>query len=128
MVAPLRIPVYRVALAPEFTYTLIRHARKGPLLMVVRDRRYGPVFRRMLRQMQVPREVIEQFRILRPTELVSRSSGVRGAGSVYVSPLIAREIGTPLPQGLRRIKPGRYLAPTSIECLKAQLALDLAMQ
>jgi hypothetical protein len=128
MVADLGIPVYRVALAPEFTYTLIRHARKGPVHMVVRDPVYGPVFLRMLRQMQVPREVIENFKVTGPAEFLSRCRGTREAGSVCLSPLVSREIGTRLPQGLARIRPGRYLAPASIETLQAQLALDLALK
>ena len=126
IVAPLGIPVYRVALAPEFTTTLIRYARKAPLSMVVSDGRYAAVLRRMLRQMQVPRDVIAQFRFIRPAELASPGPGA--PRSVYVSPLLAREVGTSLPPGLRRVKPGRYLAATSVESLKAQLALDLAMR
>jgi len=125
MVAALGIPVYRVALAPNFTQALIRHARKGRVQMVVRDRNYGPVFLRMLRQMQVPEEVVRRFRIVSPAEYDPRAPGSEGAGSVYVSPLVAREFGASAP---RRIKPGSYLASTSIEALRAQLALDLAVQ
>ena len=128
MVAPLRIPVYRVALAPKFTQALIRHARNGPVQMVVRDRNYGPVFLRMLRQMQVPEEIVQRFRIVSPAEYLSRVPGSRYAGSAYVSPLVARELGASARQETRRIRPGPYLASTSIEALRAQLALDLAVE
>jgi hypothetical protein len=128
MVAPLGIPVYRVALAPEFTYTLIRHARKGPLLMIVRDPGYGPIFLRMLRHMQVPLDVVERFKFAGVRESATYLRAARDGGSVYVSPLVARDLAAPLPKTLTRIRPGRYLAPASIEHLKAQLALDLALQ
>ncbi len=129
MVAPLRIPVYRVALAPSFTQALIRHARRGPVQMVVRDHSYGPVFLRMLRQMQVPEDIVQRFRIVSPAKYVARVTGPRGAGCVYVSPLVARGFGagTALLES-RRIRPGSYLAATSIEALRAQLSLDLAVQ
>jgi hypothetical protein len=128
MVAPLGISVYRVALAPEFTQTLIRHARKGPVHMIVRDRSYGPVFLRMLRQMQVPEEVVERFRIVEPAQFSLRRSRLRDLGSVYVSPLVAREFSVRLGPKIRRIKNGPYLAATSMEALKAQLALDVALR
>ena len=116
-----------MALAPGFTQTLLRHAHRGPVLMVVRDPAYGPVFLRMLRQMQVPRETIGRFKIVGPEDIVSQSRVARGTGAVYVSPLVARKIVTPQIQGLRRIRAGNYLAAASIDRLKAQLALDLAM-
>lgn len=128
MVAPLGIPVYRVALAPKFTQSLIQRARKGPVEMVVRDPTYGPVFLRMLRQMQVPGEVVDRFRISSPGQYVARSADSPDAGSVYVSPLVSRKFGVRAHVEHRRIKPGPYLASTSIEALRAQLALDLALR
>jgi DNA-binding transcriptional regulator YhcF (GntR family) len=127
MVASRGLPVYRVALAPQFTHTMIRQARKGPVLMVVRDRSYGPVFLRMLRQMQVPAEFVERFRIVETRDL-DATAMPRQAGSFYISPLVSRDVRLPVPRGLRRILPGRYLAEASVEELKAQLALDLALQ
>ena len=79
----------------------------------------------MLRQMGVPRDVVGRFRIVESAELrASRSE--RAPGPVYVSPLVPREPTIALPSG-RRIRPGRYLAGASIEELKAQVALDLAL-
>ncbi len=127
--APLRIPVYRVALAPEFTYRLIRQARNAPRADGrARDRRYGPVFRRMLAPDAGPPRgprALHGRPGVRPRHALEEGAG---HGSVYVSPLIAREVVIPPSLGLRRIKPGRYLETDSVECLKAQLALDLAAQ
>jgi hypothetical protein len=128
MVAPVGIPVYRVALAPSFTQALIRHARKSPVQMVVRDRSYGPVFLRMLRQMQVPEDVVRRFRIVSPATYVARVPESQDAGWVYVSPLVTKEFGAAAHVATRRIRLGSYLAATSIEALRAQLALDLASQ
>jgi len=128
MVASRGLPVYRVALAPQFTHTMIRQARKGPVLMVVRDRSYGPVFLRMLRQMQVPAEFVERFRIVEIQDFDAATSMPRQAGSFYISPLVSRDVRLPAPRGLRRIRPGRYLAEASVEELKAQVALDLALR
>lgn len=125
MASPLGIPVYRVALAPAFTQTLIQSARRGPVLMVVRDPSYGPVFLRMLRQMSIPREVVERFKIIGSREL--SSDGVRqGSGAVYLSPLVAAEVDRSLVRGLRRLRPPRYLATASVETVKVHLALELA--
>ncbi len=127
MFAPLGIPVYRVALAPGFTHSLIRCARQGPVLMVVCDPSYGKIFLRMLRQLQVPREVLGRFEIVGREEFAARGRTGRGTGSIYVSPLVG-EIDAAALRGLRRIRPQRYLATTSVEALKVHLALELAMR
>jgi len=126
MVAPLGIPVYRVALSPEFTNRLLKRARMGPLAMLVRDGSYGAVFLRMLRQMQVPAEIVDRIRVATVAEWNAGPRRLRDIRSLYVSPLVAREIAAPVPSGVHRLKPVRYLAATSIDSFKAQLALDLA--
>jgi hypothetical protein len=128
MVSSLGIPVYRVALAPAFTHTLIQRARREPVLMVVRDPSYGPVFLGMLRKMQIPPEVVRRFEIIGSSELEARAGGRQGPGAVYVSPLVAAKVDAPLLRGLRRIRPPRYLATASVETVKVHLALELAKQ
>lgn len=125
MIVPTGIPVYRVALAPAFTQTLLRRARQGPVVMVVRDPTYGKVFLRMLRQLQVPREVLDRFEVVGGEELRSRKRGLPPTGSLYVSPLVS-DLDFSSHRGLRRIKPQPYLAATSVEAVKVQLALQLA--
>ena len=82
----------------------------------------------MLRNMQVPREIVERFKIVGAEESETCRRALRTDASVYVSPLVARDLSVPLPRTLTRIRPGRYLAPASIDRLKAQMALDLALQ
>lgn len=127
LVAPHGLPVYRVALEPAFTHTLIRAARRGSVLMIVRDPYYGKVFLRMLRQLQVPSEVVDRFEIIGPEDVDRRGRDAGGPDSLYVSPLVEGVDVSPLGAS-RRLRPKRYLAATSVEAVKVHLALELALR
>lgn len=124
--APAGAPVYCVALDSAFPKLLAEHARRGPVIMVVRDRTYAPVFLRLLRQMAVPSGDLDRFRIVEPPDARAALEEV-GAGAVlYVSPLVGARIEALLPQGLRRVEFRRHLAADSLRRLRARLALDVA--
>jgi hypothetical protein len=62
------LPVYRVALDAEFPQTLARHARHGPVVMIVRDKSFEPVFLRLLEQLSVPADHIERLKFVDPAQ------------------------------------------------------------
>ncbi len=124
-VAGLGVSVHRIALERAFTDTLVLYARRQPLVMVVADARYGPIFLRMLRQLAVPEEVVGRFRIVEPAALEDATVDL-DRGYLYVSPLVEREsIGRPR-AGLRRVRAGCYLSEASLTALRAEIALDVA--
>jgi DNA-binding transcriptional regulator YhcF (GntR family) len=120
------VPVYRVALDPSFPQSLVEHARKGPLIMIVRDPGFAPAFRRLLAQMSVPAEVVRRFRIVTPREALEHLAELNGSASVYVSPTVEREMSGRIPPGVRRLDLRWRVAPSAMEQLRADLALDLA--
>ena len=125
---PLGIPVYCVALDPALPQLLVHHASAGPLVMVVRDGSYEPVFLKLLRHMSVPEEIIRRFRMVEPAgaQAAFREAG-RGS-SVYVSPLVEREMAGAVPPDFRRAEVRRHLSISSMDRLRVELALDLAVR
>lgn len=130
IVAGLGLPVYCVALDPAFPQLLVRSASTGPLVMVVRDCSYEPVFLRLLRQMSVPAETVSRFRMVEPRRAFPVLAALDQAGekpSVYISPLVEREMAGRVPAHLTKIEVRRHLATSSMDRLRAQLSLDLAL-
>ena len=122
---PLRIPVYRVAMDLGFPRRLIDQAAKGPVVLVVRDPNFAPVFRRLLDQMSVPEELAGRFHVVPPGRTAQVLRELQGKATLCVSPLIDRG-----PAGLsgqfHRLKMNWRLDPGSMDRLKASLALDMA--
>lgn len=125
---PLGIPVYCVSMSPSFPRTLVRHADHGPMVMVVQDRSFEPVFLKLLRQMAVPEETVSRFRLVEPPEAPSVLRSLEGRGAVYVSPLVAKEMAGRVPPGFGRVEVRRHLSLTTMERLRAELSLDLALR
>ena len=121
-------PVYRVAMDPDFPQRLALFARHGPLVMVVRDRRFAPVFLRLLRQMSVPPGAVDHFKIVEPSEARAAFRETGQGGSVYLSPLVAKDLVGRVPDHLRRVDGQWHLAPGTLARLRARLALDLALR
>ena len=131
LVAELGIPIYCVSLDPGFPRILIRYASVGPLVMVVRDCSYEAVFLRLLSQMSVPAETVARFRMVEPSQALTVLAALREVGgepSIYVSPLVEREMAGRIPGYLRKIEVRRHLAMSSMDRLRAQLSLDLALR
>jgi GntR family transcriptional regulator len=118
--------MYRVALDPEFPQRMVQYAKAGPLVMVVRDISFGPVFLRLLRQMAVPPDVVARIRLVDSVEARSVLRDMNGDGAVYLSPLLDREIAARVPERTRRVDAQWGIAPGTLDRLRARLALDLA--
>jgi DNA-binding transcriptional regulator YhcF (GntR family) len=120
------LPVYRVALDPEFPQTILRWAQSRDIVMVVGDDRFAGVFVRFLGQLGAPPEVIARVRIVLPSRL---RAALRAAGDdavVLVSPLVLREVESKLPAHARHLSAHWRLAQGTLERLRAELAYDLA--
>jgi hypothetical protein len=118
--------LYRVALDPEFPQRMIQYAKAGPLVMVVRDPSFGPVFLRLLRQMAVLPEVVARIRLVDPVEARTALRELNGDGAVYLSPLVERDVASRVPSTTRRVDAQWGIAPGTLDRLRARLALDLA--
>ncbi len=125
-VKPLGLPVYRVALDPTFPQVLAHHAKHGPVLMIVRDTGFAPVFLRLLEQLGVPKEQIGRFTFLEPGEAPAALLKAAPEASVYVSPLVGETVSARLPHPLRRIRARWHVAPGSMDRLRARMSLDAA--
>lgn len=130
--ASVRLPMYRVALSHDFTISLVRAAKSDPLLMVVSDEKYGPIFLGMLRRLSISDSTISNIRVVEPASASREAMKLNARGSVYVSPLLRddprfeQEIAGVLRCGLRPVQAGPYLSLESIERLRAQLAMQQA--
>jgi DNA-binding transcriptional regulator YhcF (GntR family) len=120
------LPVYRVALDPDFPQTILRWARTRDVVMAVGDDRFSRVFTRFLGQLGAPPEVIDRVRIVVPGRL---RAALRAAGDdavVLVSALVHREVESKLPPHARHLAAHWRLAQGTLERLRAELAFDLA--
>ena len=125
-VEPLSVPAFRVALDPEFPRRLVEQARQGPVLMVVQDSSFEPVLVRALRRVEADPEMLRRFRILEPLAARAELRHATPHTAVHLSPLIPSQALGTLPRGVKRISGHWRLDPTSVERLKASLALDVA--
>jgi DNA-binding transcriptional regulator YhcF (GntR family) len=120
------LPVYRVALDPEFPNTIVRWAKSRGVVIVVGDDRFADVFLRFLGQLGAPPEVTARVRIVLPGRL---RTAMREAGDdavVLVSPLIHDDVASKLPAHTRQLASHWRLTPGTLERLRAELAYDLA--
>lgn len=118
-----RVPVLRVALDPAHAELLLRHARHGTLVMVVRDARFAAAFGRLMLQLRVPADVQQRIAIVEPHELERLFRQLDPPVGLYVSPLLGADRRRPAPPGWRYIAPQRYTDGGSLELLRAQVAL-----
>jgi GntR family transcriptional regulator len=124
--APLSMPLYRVALDPDFPQRMVQHAKMGNLVMVVLDVSFGPVFLRLLRQMSVPSDIITRIRFVEAPEARTVLRDADGDAAVYLSPLVEKEMAGRIPDRVRRVDAQWGLATGTLDRLRARLALDLA--
>jgi len=120
------VPVYRVALDPDFPQTILRWARTRGVVMAVGDDRFATVFLRFLGQLGAAPEVTSRVHIVQPARL---RAALRTAGDdavVLVSPLVHREVESRLPAHARHLAAHWRLAQGTLERLRAELAYDLA--
>lgn len=125
---PLGVPVYAVSLDADFPARIARFGTRGDLVMVVRDRAFDGVFRRLLEQLKTSREHIERIRIVDPAGATGAFRDLPRGGYVYVSPLVEDEMRGRTPPRFERVA-GRWRVPTpALERLRASLALDVALR
>jgi len=120
------LPVYRVALDPEFPQTILRWAQSRDVVMAVGDERFAGVFLRFLGQLGAGPKVIARVRIVLPARL---RAALRASGDdavVLVSPLVHREVESKLPLQARPLAAHWRLAYGTLERLRAEIAYDLA--
>lgn len=120
------LPVYRVALDPEFPATILRWARSRNVVVAVGDDRFAQVFMRFLGQLGATQDTLGRIRIVLPARL---RDALRAAGDdavVLVSALVHREVESKLPTHARHLAAHWRLAQGTLERLRAELAYDLA--
>jgi len=120
------VPVYRVALDPDFPQTILRWARTRGVVMAVGDDRFSSVFLRFLGQLGAAPEVIARVRIVTPARLRATLRLAGDDAVVLVSPLVHREVESRIPAGARHLAAHWRLAQGTLERLRAELAYDLA--
>jgi len=120
------VPVYRVALDPEFPQTILRWARTRGVVMAVGDDRFAGVFLRFLGQLGAAPEVTARVHIVLPPRLRAALHAAGDDAVVLVSPLVHREVESRLPSHARHLAAHWRLAQGTLERLRAELAYDLA--
>ena len=120
------LPVYRVALDPEFPLAILRWARTRGVIMSVSDDRFAGVFVRFLGQLGASPEVAARVRLVPPSRLRAALTAAADDPVVLVSPLSERDAKASLPAGIRPLSAHWRLAEGTLDRLRAELSYDLA--
>ena len=115
------VPLYRIALTEDFARVLAARARRGPLVMVVRDERFDPIFKQFLRTIGYDAEVTGAIAIATP-ETLKRTLVRAGTGSLYISPTVANEVDDPRTKRFEPVVPGPYLTEDSVCRVRLEVA------
>ena len=122
------MPVFRVALDPVFPQKLLEQARRSEVIMVVEDAAFAPVFRRLLRQLAPSPDLVRRVSIVEPAEALTLLRNGNPDAVLHVSPRLEKNLPESLLSGRPRLRGRWHIEPSSLDRLKASLALDLALR
>ncbi len=125
-VAASRKPVYRVSLDYDFPRNVLDAARRRPVLLVVRDTSFGPVFLRLLKQLGADPSMLDRIRIV---DARSARGAVRRLGSpaVHVSDLVDLPALDGALDGLPRLAGSWGVPAEALERLRVQIAIHRSL-
>ncbi|GAB4369866.1 MAG: hypothetical protein Kow0062_04130 [Acidobacteriota bacterium] len=115
-------PLFTVSMDPGFLPPLLDALARGPLVMIVRDRAYGPVLSRFLETLRLPPEQIARLAVVEPDGLIGALAERDRPGALYVSPLVRDRVGRLDLDGWRELEPRRFVARDEVDHLWAHLA------
>jgi len=123
------VPAYAVAFDQGFPRRLLRAADDADVLLIVGDRRFGPVFARLLAQLAGGRGRAPRVTVVDPTEAGTLLPRVSPGTWVWVSPTVAAGGPPPLlPERARRFDDEWRVRRESLESLRAAIVADRVSQ
>jgi len=114
-------PVLQVQLHPDFVPTLMRAAESGDLLMVVSNASGMAPFLRTLSLLGLSPEASQRIHLVESRDPVRLRREALRADSVYVSPLVEKDVAALLPAGVPRLRFEHHLSPESLDLIEAAL-------
>ena len=122
------VPTYTVTMDPRFPQLLASLARKRDILIVVHDRRFAHVFMKLLRELIDDPSLPGGIRFVSERRAPSAMRAAKPGTKVFLSPLVGKSIRHAIPSHVERIERTWNVRPSSLEWLRAGLALDRALQ
>jgi len=124
----LDLPVYRIALDSTFPQQLASEIRRSRVVLVVKDRVFGPVLLRLLGHLAVPAADLERLHVVGPREVGALLGESAPATTVLVSPLVSASLEATVPSRFRCRRIAWCIEATSLDRLRVRLALDMALR
>ncbi len=112
-------PVLQVQLHPDFAPTLMRAAESGCLLMVVSDASGMGPFLRALSLLGLSPGASKRIHLVEAHDPVRLRREALRADSLYVSPLVEKDVEALLPAGVQRLSFEHHIAPESLDLIEA---------
>jgi DNA-binding transcriptional regulator YhcF (GntR family) len=129
LVEPLGVPTYTVSLEREFPQQLLRLSRSHDVYVVARDRRFGGVLDRLLKQLSVDEGGrVERIRFVERSRATAVLRGAEPGSWVYFAPLAGEDLVDALPCHANVLERCWHVEARALESLRAGLALDVALQ
>ena len=122
------VSVHSVALDSSFPREIAAVARRGPIVMLVRDERFAGVFTNLLENLRVPPETIRRIHIVEPEHARSLLASAHPSTFVYVSPTVQDVVDRGSLSRFRLVGGRWSVRPGHLQRLQAELALELAVR
>ena len=126
--APIGLSVHCVALGSSFPLEIARIAKVEPVVLLVRDAAFGPVFTRLLQNLEVPSRAIERIRIAEVSRAAATLSQADPATRVFVSPTVRDVVDRTVVGRFRPVQGAWRVRRELLDRLRAELALELAVR
>jgi hypothetical protein len=127
LLEPYGLATYTVTLDQRFPRQILDLARQNEIVMVLQDRTFGPVFSRLLNQLESDFDHVRRIRFVGEADLPFVLRSARNRTWVHFSPLLPSLVRQGIPRHLRHLKLSWRVDPTTLESLRAALALDQAL-
>ena len=121
-------PVYRVAFDGAFPRAALDALARAPLVMVVRDVGFAPVFRTLLGKLGADPRMLARLFVVEPRDAARALAGAGERALLSVSPLVAAKDLRRLPAGIPRLAARWRVPAAAVERLRVAMGCDLAMR
>jgi len=128
LLEPHGLATYTVTLDRQFPRQVLDLARRDEIVMVLQDRTFGPVFARLLNQLGGDSDHVRRIRFVVERDAPFALRSARNRTWVHFSPLLPPSMPQALPRHLRHLKLSWRVDRTTLESLRAALALEQALR
>jgi hypothetical protein len=128
LLEPHGVPTYTITFDQSFPRYLLQVMRQNTVMLVVHDLQFGRVFIKLLKQLADDTELLKRLRVVSERRAPQALASAEPGTSVYLTPLVRKSLEHALPSHVHRVHQCWHVEPSSLESLRAGLALDQSLR